>query len=318
MIKTLDDILELSKNDGKRVRVAVAAAQDEAALTAMIDAIGFGIARGILFGDAVQIEQSLQQHHFAAFKYIEIHGCEDDIEAAEKSVASIRSGKADLLLKGKLKTATLLKAVLHEEKGLRSGRLLSDVFLFENPLRAVNKLMMITDGGVTLKPDLKQKIEIIENAVTVAHALGNPNPHVALLSAVETVNKKIPSTLDAAIITTMNKRGQIAGCTIDGPFALDNALSDEAAKIKGIDSPVAGKADILVCPEIESANLLAKATTYFGNFRLAHVIIGSTAPVMIPSRADTADAKLLSIALGKLIYLSLDYPMKDEELFNLY
>ena len=166
--------------------------------------------------------------------------------------------------------------------------------------REGNQLVMITDGGVTPAPTLEQKIEILQNAVRVAHKLGNKNPKVAILSAVETVTPAMPSTTDAALIAKMNERGQIGGCVVDGPLALDNAVSPQAAKTKGLASGVAGNADILVCPNIESANLLAKSTTYFAGFRLAHLIMGATAPVLIPSRADTPDAKLLSIALGVL------------------
>jgi phosphate butyryltransferase len=213
----------------------------------------------------------------------------------------VRQGEADILLKGKTKTAALLKAVLDAEFGLRTGRLLSDVFVCEDPRRTGNKLLMITDGGVTLAPDLNQKVQIIQNAVEVAHALGISTPRVALLSAVETVVPALPSTVDAAIITKMWERGQIKGCIVDGPLALDNAVSEEAARIKGISSPVAGRADVLVCPGIEAANMLAKATTYFAGFRLAHVIVGAKAPVLIPSRSDTPDAKLLSVALGAVV-----------------
>ena len=225
----------------------------------------------------------------------------DPAAAAQLAVAAVREGRADLLLKGRVKTSVLLRAVLDAQSGLRTGRLLSDVFVFENPGRVPNRLQMITDGGVTIRPDVEQKVQIIENAVQVAHALGNERPRVALLSAVETVTAAIPSTQDAAVISQMWRRGQIKGCVVDGPLALDNAVSPEAMRIKGIDSPVGGDADILVCPDIESANMLAKSTTYFAGFRLAHVIVGARAPVLIPSRSDSADAKLMSIALGALV-----------------
>jgi phosphate butyryltransferase len=206
-----------------------------------------------------------------------------------------------LLLKGKVKTSGLLKAVLAAEGGLRTGRLLSDAFVFEDPNREGNRLIIITDGGVTIAPDLTQKIQIIQNAVELAHLLGNSNPRVALLSAVEIVVPDMASTVEAAILTKMNQRGQIKGCIIDGPLALDNAVSPRALKIKGVHSPVEGLADILVPPDIVSANLLAKSTTYWAKFRLGHVIMGAKAPILIPSRADAPDAKLLSLALGALV-----------------
>lgn len=301
MIETLEQLLAAVKN-GEKITVAVAGADDEAALGAIIDAGKMGLAEGLLFGNQSAIELRLYELDAVNADYIKIEHETDLNKAVKKAVESVRSGKTQVLLKGKVKTSQLLHGVLDSEAGLRTGRLLSDVFLFEYPERTGNKLLMITDGGVTLSPDLKQKIEIIQNAVEVAHALGNENPKVALLSAVETVVPNLPSTMDAAVITKMNERGQIKGCVVDGPLALDNAVSSKAAKIKGIDSPVAGQAEILVCPDIESANMLAKGTTYFADLRLCHVIVGATAPVLIPSRADTSDAKLLSIALGKLIH----------------
>lgn len=300
MIKNMDELLEVGRQ-GKPIRVAVAAADDEAALHAVALAARSRLAVPILFGDEKKIKAVGNQLEGGLPADLEFHAAADESTAAAMAVQWVRNKQADILLKGKIKTAVLLKAVLDAENGLRTDRLLSDVFVFENTLAGERRLMIITDGGVTLKPDLKQKIEIIENAVQVMHALGNKQPLVALLSAVETVNPAIPSTLEAAIITKMNQRGQIKGCIIDGPLALDNAVSLEAAKTKNIQSAVAGQADILVCPEIESANMLAKSTTYFCNFRLAHVILGAQAPVLIPSRADSADSKLLSVALGKLV-----------------
>lgn len=299
MITSFDDLLDRMRQ-GPRVTVAVAAADDEAALGAVAAAHELGIADALLFGDGARISAVYKEMTGSPDLPFEIREAAEE-QAARTAVAAVRSGAAQILLKGKIKTAALLKAVLDSEHGLRSSRQLSDLFIFEDPSRAGNKLVMITDGGVTLKPDLKQKIEIIENAVAVARALGNDSPRVAVLSAVETVNPALPATIDAAVLTKMNQRGQIKGCIIDGPLALDNAISAEAAALKGIESPVAGKADILLCPEIESANMLAKSTTYFARMRLGHVIMGSTAPVLIPSRADSTDSKLLSIAIGKLI-----------------
>lgn len=160
---------------------------------------------------------------------------------------------------------------------------------------------MITDGGLIPMPDLKEKIELINNAVWVAHGLGMALPRVAILSATELVSPRIPSTIDAAILAAMNTRGQITGCLVDGPFALDNAISIEAAQEKKITSDVAGQADILVAPSIETANSLAKSTYYFAGWRLAHVVVGGKVPILIPSRADKSDAKLLSIALGMIM-----------------
>jgi len=301
MIKNFDELLTKAK-DGTKVRVVVAAAEDEAALTAVNEAIRHGLIEALLIGNPEKIKNIIKELDYNEADYQQIIGVFDEVTAAELAVRFIRAGNGDILLKGKTKTATLLKAVLSPELGLRSSKLVSDVFVMENPERGENQLMIISDGGVNPRPDIQQKIEIINNAVYVAHVLGYDEPRVALLSAIEVPTPKIQSTLDAAVISKMNNRGQIKGCIIDGPLALDNAISEEAARIKGIDSPVAGKADLLICPEIESANMLAKSTTYFGNLRLAHVVVGSIVPVLIPSRADAPEAKLLSIALGKLIY----------------
>ena len=162
-------------------------------------------------------------------------------------------------------------------------------------------MVMITDGGLNIAPDLEAKVQLIQNAVAVAHALGNANPKVAVLSASEFVQANMPSSVDAAALAQMNARGQIQGCVVDGPLALDNALEAHAAGEKGIRSAVAGAAEILLCPTIECANMLAKSTTYIGNARLAHVIVGARIPILIPSRADKSDAKLLSLALGMVM-----------------
>ncbi|MDZ7293990.1 MAG: bifunctional enoyl-CoA hydratase/phosphate acetyltransferase [candidate division KSB1 bacterium] len=299
-ITSLDKLLAEAISGGK-VRVAVAAADDEAALSALHEAHRVGLAEALLFGPEEDIRATWNGLGVPLPAEMVIRDCATEAEAVKAAVQAVREGAADLLLKGKTKTATLLKAVLDAEAGLRTGRLLSDVFVCEDPRRKGNKLLMITDGGVTIAPDINQKVEIILNAVEVAHALGIPRPCVALLSAVETVVPALPSTVDAAIITKMWERGQIKGCVVDGPLALDNAVSEEAARTKGISSEVAGHADILVCPGIEAANMLAKSTTYFAGFRLAHVIVGAKAPVLIPSRADSADAKLMSVALGAIV-----------------
>jgi len=213
----------------------------------------------------------------------------------------VREGKGDILMKGSVDTSALMRAVLDEESGLRTGRLLSDVVAVEYGRTPDQRLVLITDGGVTTTPDLKAKKELILNAVEVAHALGIATPRVAVLSATEYVNPGLPSTLDAAALAKMNERGQIAGCLVDGPLALDNALSPEAAREKGLRSAVAGAADVLVAHSIEVANSLAKSITYFAGQPLAHVIVGARVPVLIPSRADHADARVLSMALGMLM-----------------
>jgi len=186
--------------------------------------------------------------------------------------------------------------VLDKENGLRTGEILSDVMVYEHPER----LVMMSDGGINLYPTKEEKISIIHNAVKVAHGLECENPKVALLAAVEKVNKKMPCTVDAAKITELNRKGKISGCVIDGPLAFDLAISEKAAEIKGVKSEVAGKADILIVPNIESGNIFGKSLTYYCHYRNAHVVMGAKAPILIASRADGAETKLLSMALGVL------------------
>jgi phosphotransacetylase len=241
---------------------------------------------------------------------VEVIDCPTVAQALETGIDLLRKGEGDILMKGSVDTSTMMKAALREDSGLRTGRLLSDIFVMEYPERRGNKFVMITDGGMTLAPDLKNKMELIRNAVDVAHALGNANPRVAVLSATEFVLPNLPSTLDAAALSKMNERGQITGCIVDGPFALDIAISPEAAREKGIRSEVAGRADILLAANIESANSLAKSTTYFAGLALAHVIVGARIPILIPSRADKSEARLSSIALG-MVMREADRQRKD-------
>ncbi len=297
----LDEAKKIRRERGKPVPVALAAGNDHEALAALVEAQQLGLANGILVGDEREIRSTLESLNVGANSKFEIISTTIEVETAYRAIELIREKKAGILMKGKIKTATLLKAVLDKEKGLRTPRLMSDVFMFEFPARTDNQLIMITDGGINLAPDLKQKAQLIENAVVVAHALGNSVPKVAVLSAVEVVNPDLPSTLDAAILTQMNRRGQITGCVVDGPLALDNAISQKSVQEKGINSPVAGLADILLCPNIESANMMAKGTTYFANLPLAHTCLGAQVPVLIPSRSDNARAKLLSIALSVVV-----------------
>ena len=306
MINNFDELIEAAKKitqqHKRSIRIAIAAGNDKAALEAILDAKKMKIADGLLVGNKELIFRSLDELGIDRDEF-EIIEADEEMEVCRRTIQSIHDGAAEIILKGKVKTATLLKAVMDAEHGLRTGRLISDTFVFEWLNRSeLNKLMIITDGGFNLAPDLNQKIQILENAVQVMHALGNPNPKVAVLSAVETVNPSLQSTVDAAILAKMNERGQIKGCVVDGPLALDNAISLESAQQKGIQSPVAGKADILLFPNIESANLTAKGTTYFANLRLAHATMGAKAPVLIPSRSDTVDAKLLTLALNVIIW----------------
>lgn len=297
MITNFDALLAAAKRfPGKKVLVVYP--NNEETFGAIRDAHAHGLAGFILVGSRELMARHLAPEILAGS---EVHDAADPVAALGKSLEIVGAGKADILMKGGIDTSSMMKAVLKEGAGIRTGRLLSDIFLLEFPERPDNQFIMITDGGMTLAPDLKNKVELIRNAVEVAHALGNENPRVAVLSATEFIVPSLQSTLDAAALSKMNDRGQIRGCTVDGPFALDNAISPEAAEEKGIKSPIAGRAEILVAANIESANSLAKSTTYFAGLRLAHVIVGGRVPVLIPSRSDKSDAKLLSIALGVIM-----------------
>ncbi len=283
-----------------RKRVIVVYPNNRETFSAIVEARDVLGAEFILVGDAAAIERGIREAGASGQAFV-VHDEKDPGAAIERSLELVRSGNADILMKGGVDTSTLMKAALAEKSGLRTGRLLSDIFILEYPERQESKFVMITDGGMTLAPDLGNKVELVRNAVDVAHALGNPMPRVAILSATEFVLPNLASTIDAAALSKMNERGQIKGCVVDGPLALDNALSREAAEEKGLRSPVAGRAEILVAANIESANSLAKSTTYFANLRLAHVIVGGRIPILIPSRADKSDAKLLSVAMGILM-----------------
>ena len=243
--------------------------------------------------DAIAAELGLD---LSPFQRIE----EKDVaRAAAKAVSLVKTGEADALMKGIMDTAVLLKAALNKETGINAGRLVSHVAVMELP--TYHKLLMVTDAAINIAPDIPAKLDIIANAAEAAHAIGIPNPKVALLAAVEKVNwEKMPCTAEAAIITQMNRRGQVKGCLVDGPLALDNAVSAESARIKKIDSEVAGDADILVVPDIEAGNVLYKSLVDLGRAKCAAIVMGAAAPVVLTSRADTAETKLASIALAAL------------------
>lgn len=297
MIKSLEDLIELAKNKNKKT-LSVAVAQDKEVLEAVLKGVSIGIINAILVGDKEKIEQICKEENFD-LKGVEIVNIKNDKKAAEEAVKLVSTSKADFIMKGMLSTADLLRAVLNKEFGLRGKSLLSHVMLYET--QNYHKILFLTDGGMVPYPELKDKIGIINNAVKVANAIGVDMPKVAPLCAVEVVNQSMTATTDAAILSSMNKRGQIKDCVIDGPLALDNAISLEAAKHKGIVSEVAGDADILLVPNIEAGNLLGKSLTYFGNAESAGVVMGAKCPIVLVSRADSAKSKLHSIALGAIV-----------------
>ncbi|MGQ9855795.1 MAG: bifunctional enoyl-CoA hydratase/phosphate acetyltransferase [Fervidobacterium sp.] len=289
MLRSLNDIIEMAK--GKNKVIAIAGAEDKEAIKAVHEARELGVS-ALLFGKKEIIEKNLAEVD-ADFPIID---CRTDEESSKEAVKAVVEGRAHIVMKGLVKTSTLLKAVLDKECGLRTDKLLSHVAVVEVP--GVNRLIFITDGGMVIKPTLEQKVQIIENAVSVARKLGYEMPKVGLIAAVETVNPDMPETLEASVIAKMNERGQIKNCKIDGPLGIDNALSVYAAEVKGVKGDVAGHADILVVPDIHSGNFLGKSAVYFANGRIAGIIAGAKAPVIVISRADTSDSKFASIALA--------------------
>jgi len=294
MLKKLHELVSVAKSKGKRV-ISVAAAHDEEVLEAIAEAVKEGLVSPILYGNKQKIEE-IAKHKKIDLSGYEIQDVPDDKKAAELAVKAVSSGRANMIMKGLLSTNIYLGAILNKEWGLRAGGVLSHVMLFESPI--AERVMCLTDAAMNVAPDLKGKVAIIENAISVMHKVGFDKPKVALLAAIELVNADMPATTDAAIISKMSALKQIKGAIVDGPFAFDNAVSKEAAKIKGIESPVAGDADILVTPDIEAGNVLYKSIAYFVKAKMAAVIIGAKAPVILTSRADTHEAKFLSIALA--------------------
>jgi phosphate butyryltransferase len=295
-MKTFDEMLAAVKTKPRK-RVIIAAAQTESSLDAAILAYREGIADSLLVGSEPEIKAKLEQMAPDLADKFEIIDTGTDLQkAAQKAVELANAGLGHVILKGKTDTAILLKAVLDKDKGLRVSDVISDVFAYEHP----DGIKLMSDGGINILPELNEKVAIIRNAVKVAHAFGIPNPKVALLSAVEAVNPKMPSTVDAALLSMMNARGQITGCLVEGPLAFDNAVDEEAARIKGITSPVGGKADILIFPNIEAGNIFGKMLVYYCHYRIAHVVMGTKVPILIPSRADEGETKMFCIAMALL------------------
>ncbi|MDY6011670.1 phosphate butyryltransferase [Clostridium sp.] len=301
MSRNFDELLSKVR-EVKTKKVAVAVAQDEPVLEAVKSAKEQGIADAILVGDETKIQEVADNIGLDLSDYEIIHEI-DDKKAALMAVELVSSGKADMVMKGLVDTATFLRSVLNKEVGLRTGKLMSHVAVFE--IEGIDRLIYLTDAAFNTYPDLKAKKQIIENAVSVAHACGLEIPKVAPICAVEVVNPDMPATLDASLLSKMNDRGQIKGCIVDGPLALDNAISEEAAHHKGITGPVAGKADVLVLPNIETANVMYKCLTYTSRSKNGGLLVGTSAPVILTSRADSFETKVHSIALAALVAESL-------------
>ncbi|MDL2405835.1 phosphate acetyltransferase [Rhizobium calliandrae] len=271
---------------------------DETSLRGAVEAAEVGLMRPILVGPAEKVRAVAKENDLDISPYELVDAPHSDAAAA-KAVDIVREGRADLLMKGSLHTDELMRAVTSSATGLRTARRISHVFVMDVPNHT--ETLFITDAAINIAPDLDAKRDIIQNAIDLFTQIGLGTPRVAILSAVETVTSKIPSTIDAAALCKMAERGQITGGILDGPLAFDNAIDPEAARIKGIQSPVAGRAQILVVPNLESGNMLAKNLTFLARADAAGIVLGARVPIILTSRADSVRARLASCAVGVLL-----------------
>jgi phosphotransacetylase len=279
------------------VTTAVAHPCDETSLRGAIEAAQAGLIHPILVGPEAKIRAVADQ--LGLDLKLPVVDAAHSHAAAARAVEMVRAGEADALMKGSLHTDELMAEVVHKERGLRTERRVSHAFIMDVPTYA--KARVVTDAAINIFPDLATKVDIVQNAIDMAHALGRDLPKVAILSAVETVTPKIPSTIDAAALCKMAERGQITGGLLDGPLAFDNAINKEAAEMKGIRSEVAGDADILLVPDLEAGNILAKQLTFLANADAAGIVLGARVPIILTSRADSVRARLASCAIAALL-----------------
>lgn len=296
-MRNFSEVIKFAKERGPKI-ISVACCQDKEVLVAVEMARKENIANAILVGDLEKTREIANDLNIDLNNY-ELIDIKDLSQACLKAVELVSTNKADLVMKGLVDTSIILKSVLDKEIGLRTGNVLSHVGVFD--IEGYDRLFFITDAAMNIAPDLNTKKQIIENSCAVAHALDIKNPKVAAICAKEKVNPKMKDTVDAKELEEMCLRGEIKNCVVGGPFALDNAVSTEAAMHKGIEHPIAGKADILLVPDIEAGNILYKSLVFFSNSKNAGVIVGAKAPIILTSRADSEETKLNSIALGVLM-----------------
>ena len=295
-MRSFDELLEAARARGP-VSIAVAAAHDPDVLEALQRARELRLGEGILVGRENEIRALARASGFDV-SASQIVNEPDPAVALRHAIALVREGRADLLMKGKVATASLVRAVLDPDAGLRTGRQLSQVVVFQAP--GCGRLMLLTDAAINIAPTLAQKAELCRNAIEVARAIGIEKPNIAALCALEFVNPEMPATIDAAALCAMNRRGQLPGCYIEGPIALDAPLSRFAADRKNIQSPVVEATDIFLAPDIEAANILYRAIVYFAKAESGGIVLGARVPLVLLSRAETAETKVRSIAIGVL------------------
>ncbi len=295
-IKNFEHLIELAKEKQAK-KIAVVAADDAEVLEVIERAENINLAEFILIGDAAKIENIIKEKGWRL--KAEIIDEKDHVKAADKAVDLVVKGQAGTLMKGMLHSSVFLKAILNKEKGLNTGKHITQISVLEKDNE--EGLRFITDCAITVNPDLLGKKEVLENAVDLAHKLGNEMPKVAVLASLEVVNPSMQDTIDAAVLSKMSDRGQIKGCIVDGPFAFDNAVSAEAAKSKGITGPVAGNADIIVVPNLTVGNTLTKSITYIAKKTVVAATVGAAVPIVFTSRTESIEGKLLSIALASYV-----------------
>jgi phosphate acetyltransferase len=280
------------------IPTAVAHPCEASALTAAVEAATRGLIVPLLVGPAARIRETavMSQIDLGNLKIVDVPHSH---AAATKAVELVKSGKAEILMKGSLHTDELMSAIVSRDGGLRTARRISHVFIMDVP--TYHKVLIITDGAINIAPTLEDKADICQNAIDLAISLGLEKPKVAILAAVETVTTKMPATIDAAALCKMAERGQIKGALLDGPLAFDNAISAQAAETKGIKSAVAGDPDILLAPDLEAGNILAKQLSFLANADSAGMVLGAKVPVILTSRADSVRSKVASCAVAKLV-----------------
>lgn len=283
----------------ERAATAVAYPCDESSLRGAIEAQRSSLMQAILVGPQARIEQLASKHRIDLGATEMVDTEDDEAAAAEAAVRLATSGRVQMLMKGSLHTDRIMGAVVKREAGMRTARRISHCFVMDVP--AIDRAIIVTDAAINIFPTLEDKVDIVQNAIDLAHALGRSKPLVAILSAMETVNPKVPSTIEAAALCKMADRGQIVGGVLDGPLALDNAIDLAAARIKKIESPVAGKADVLVVPDLEAGNMLAKSLSFMANADAAGIVLGARVPVILTSRADSVTTRLASVAVAALL-----------------
>lgn len=294
-LKNFDELISKIQSRSYVAKVAVAAAHDEHTLEAVFRAKKDRIAEPVLVGDKIKIRNILDKLKIQ-FDDSNIIHTESDMETAAESVKLINENKADFIIKGKLQTADLLKAVVNKEHGIRTGKVMSHVAILQVP--SYHKFIAVTDGGMVMYPNVEEKKQIIENAVDVFLAMGYEKPKVAVLAAIETVNPKMPETVDADMLKKMYLAGEIRDCIVEGPISYDLTIKKEAAEIKGYKSEVTGEADIIIAPDITTGNILSKSLVYSAGGKMAGIVVGARVPVALTSRGSSSEEKYLSLVLS--------------------